>query len=108
MLQIALARAMSSGVSEKKRWVRVPWPSAQRGLGGAHGDRLDEFGELGVDVDVSVDVDCVHFGWFLSDEWEVVEKAERPPGSDPDGLGADAPDVLALTSVASRGVGRSA
>ena len=31
--QIALARAMSSGMSEKKRWVRVPCPSAQRGFG---------------------------------------------------------------------------
>ena len=98
LLQIALARAMSSGMSEKNRWVRVPWPSAQRGLWGAHGDRLDQFGELvvDVDVDVSVEVDCVHFGWFLSDEWEGVEKAERPPGSDPDGLGADALDVVAL------------
>ena len=33
LLQMALARAMSSGVSEKNRWVRVPWPSAQRGRG---------------------------------------------------------------------------
>jgi hypothetical protein len=36
------------------------------------------------------------------------EKAERPPGSNPDGLGADAPNVFFVTSVASRGVGLGA
>ena len=53
-------------------------PSAQRGLRGAHRDRLDELGELVVDVDVrrSVVMSIAYIVGFLSDEWEGGGKAK--------------------------------
>ena len=92
LLQMALARAVSSGTSEKNRWVSVPWPSAQRGRGArtAIGSMSSSNG-VSMSMGFGVGVDAYMFGCSFSDGGSG-EKPERPPGScDPDGLGAVLP-----------------
>ena len=107
LLQIAFARAMSSGVSEKKRWVRVPWPSAQRGRG-ARTATGSTSSANSVSMSRLMSIAYISGGSSRTSGEGEAEKAERPPGSDPDGLGAVAPYVVLSTLVAFRGVGRGA